>query len=108
MFSVKPSKWFWRGDENHPCDVSFYTDEEERAMQSFSMWKGGAQFFGSIAFPSTKIKSYSGSFSLPLFSEYNKKFNVEFGDDEGEIMFFNVEYKCARTFNRWEKPKEYN
>lgn len=103
MFSVKPSKFMWRGDDFHPCDEERDNEDEYGyAMQSFSIHKNGA--FGSIEFPATKIKSYGGSFSLPLFLEYNRTFQTDFGDDEGEVMFFNVTYQCNKTFTTW--PEE--
>lgn len=103
MFSVKPSKFMWRGDDFHPCDEEYDNEDEYAyAMQSFSIHKNVG--FGSIEFPATKIKSYGGSFSIPLFLEYNRTFNTDFGDDEGEVMFFNVTYQCNKTFTTW--PEE--
>ena len=61
-------------------------------MQSFSTNKFTAKEFG-IAFNATNIKTYSGSFSLPLYIKYGGEIS-DFGDDEGEIMFFDVVYKC--------------
>lgn len=100
MYSVKPSKWYWRGDDNHPCDVNYEQSEYEFYMQSFSIYKSMAEIFGSIAYPSTRIGSYGGSFSIPFFLDnMPKNFNVDLGDDEGEIIFFDVKYKCKKKFN---------
>jgi hypothetical protein len=103
MFSVKPSKWFWRGDDVHPCSIDYEEDPYQFYLQSSSQWKGGAQFFGEISFPSTRIGSYGGSFSTVLFAEHTYvlsllNLDVEIGDDEGEIMFFDVKYKCKKKF----------
>jgi len=99
MYSVKPSKFYWRGDDVHPCDVTYESDPDYLKMQSFSNSK--TYDFGDIRFPSTRIGSYSGSFSLPLYIEYGfNSFNLIFSDDEGEIMFFDVTYKCNKKFNR--------
>ena len=96
MYSVKPSKFYWRGDDIHPCDVDYESDPDYLKMQSFSNSK--TYDFGDIRFPSTRIGSYSGSFSLPLYIEYGfNSINLMFSDDEGEIMFFDVIYKCNRV-----------
>lgn len=99
MYSVKPSKFYWRGDDIHPCDVDYESDPDYLKMQSFSNSK--TYDFGDIRFPSTRIGSYSGSFSLPLYIEYGfNSINLMFSDDEGEIMFFDVIYKCNKKFDR--------
>ena len=99
MYSVKPSKFYWRGDDVHPCDVNYESDPDYLKMQSFSNSK--TYDFGVIRFPSTRIDSYGGSFSLPLYIEYGyKSINTTFSDDEGEIMFFDVTYKCNKKFDR--------
>ena len=99
MFSVKPSKFYWRGDDVHPCDVDYESDPDYLLMQSFSNSK--TYDFGDIRFPSTRIGSYGGSFSLPLYIQYGfKSIDMNFGDDEGEIMFFDVIYKCNKKFSR--------
>lgn len=99
MYSVKPSKFYWRGDDIHPCDVDYESDPDYLKMQSFSNSK--TYDFGVIRFPSTRIGSYSGSFSLPLYIEYGfNSINLIFSDDEGEIMFFDVIYKCNKKFDR--------
>jgi hypothetical protein len=94
MFSEKPSKYLWRGDYAHPCSDEYdHSDKDYLAMQSFTENKNTAEEFG-MHFNATNIKSYSGSFSLNLFTKYNYTFNIDFGDDEGEVMFFDVVYKC--------------
>ena len=99
MYSVKPSKFYWRGDDIHPCDVDYESDPDYLKMQSFSNSK--TYNFGDIRFPSTRIGSYSGSFSLPLYIEYGfNSINLMFSDDEGEIIFFDVIYKCNKKFDR--------
>jgi hypothetical protein len=99
LYSVKPSKFYWRGDDIHPCDVTYESDPNYLKMQSFSNSK--TYNFGDIRFPSTRIDSYSGSFSLPLYIKYGfNSINLTFGDDEGEIMFFDVIYKCNKKFDR--------
>jgi len=97
MFSEKPSTYLWRGDYNHPCSEDYeHNDENYLSMQSFSTSKKTAKEFGFI-FNANNIKSYSGSFSLELFLEYGNLFGVNFGDDEGEVMFFDVVYKCKEN-----------
>ena len=100
LFSEKPSPYLWRGDYTHPCDEDYdHTDKNHLSIQSFSIFKKTAREFG-YNFNANTIKKYSGSFSLPLFSKYNEIFNVDFGDDEGEVMFFDVEYKFANKQKR--------
>ena len=55
--------------------------------------KNVARDFGAH-FNASNIESYSGSFSLELFINYSEGHNFDFGDDEGEVMFFDVIYKC--------------
>ncbi len=70
MFSEKPSNHLWRGDYAHPCDEEYdHEDLDYLSMQLFSTQKKTAKEFG-IAFNANNIKSYSGSFSLPLYIEY--------------------------------------
>jgi hypothetical protein len=96
MFFEKPSSYLWRGDYTHPCKKDYdHSDKDYLAMQSFSIHKSTAKDFG-YHFNAKNIKSYSGSFSLPLFLEYNYLFNADFGDDEGEVMFFDVVYDCNK------------
>lgn len=92
MFSEKPSPYLWRGDIAHPCDDDYdNSDSDYLAMQSFTIYKQTAKEFG-FHFNANNIKSYSGSFSLPLYVKYGGPSG--FGDDEGEVMFFDVVYKC--------------
>jgi len=94
MFSEKPSIYLWRGDYVHPCDEDYdHGDENYLTMQSFSVMKNVARDFGAH-FNASNIESYSGSFSLELFINYSEEHNFDFGDDEGEVMFFDVIYKC--------------
>jgi choline kinase len=100
LYSVKPNKWLWRGDDYHPCDINRDNDDPyDKYMQSFSEWKSGAKDFGAIIFNAMKIKKYGGSFSLSKYLN-NEMFDVDFGDDEGEIMFFDVEYGCNKKFEK--------
>lgn len=93
MFSETPSPYLWRGDYEHPCNDDYdHNDSNYLVMQSFSTSKYIAKKFG-FNFNAKNIKTYSGSFSLPLFVEYGDE-TYGFGDDEGEVMFFDVVYKC--------------
>lgn len=95
-YAEKPSPYLWRGDYEHPCSDDYdHNDKNYLSMQSFSTSKHTAQEFGSH-FNAMNIKSYSGCFSLQLFLEYGDYDNLEFGDDEGEVMFFDVIYKCKK------------
>jgi hypothetical protein len=94
MFSEKPSVYLWRGDYAHPCSDDYNNEDKDYlAMQSFTINKNVAHDFG-FAFNAKNIKSYSGSFSLPLYTKYGGE--QDFGDDEGEVMFFDVEYNCNK------------
>lgn len=96
LFSEKPSVYLWRGDDNHPCRGEDYDHEDKDylSLQSFSTSKSVAKGFG-FAFNASNIKSYSGSFSVPLYINFGGDFS-DLGDDEGEVMFFDVEYKCKK------------
>jgi hypothetical protein len=102
LYSEKPSLYLWRGDYTHPCNDDYdHSAKNYLSMQSFSVNKKTAREFG-YNFNANNIKRYSGSFSLPLFSEYNTLFDSDINDGEGEIMFFDVEYKCG------DKQKDYD
>jgi hypothetical protein len=101
LYSVKPSKWFWRGDDYHPCDEEYKMSKYNKYLQSFSQNKKGARFFGDIRFSAINIKKYGGSFSLPKYVS-NEMFDSDIGDDEGEIMFFDVEYGCKKKYRMYE------
>jgi hypothetical protein len=93
MFSEKPSPYLWRGDYTHPCNDDYnHNDVDYLSMQSFSINKNTAKEFG-FHFSANNIKNYSGSFSIPLYVEYGGDI-FDLGDDEGEVMFFDVTYKC--------------
>ena len=96
-FSEKPNGYLWRGDYTHPKDPDYdHNDKEYLSMQSFSTSKNTARSFG-YNFSASNIKSYSGSFSLEKFLHYGITDIfagiAKFGDDEGEVMFFDVTYK---------------
>lgn len=96
MFSEKPNPYLWRGDYAHPSDEDYdKEDKEYLAMQSFSTYKNTAKEFGTH-FSAINIKSYGGSFSVPKFIDYGESDllgNFDLADDEGEVMFFDVNYK---------------
>lgn len=93
LFAEKPSPYLWRGDTNHPCDDEYdHNDLNYLSMQSFSIYKNVAKDFG-YNFTANNIKKYNGSFSIPLYIKYGGDvYNL--ADDEGEVLFFDVEYKC--------------
>lgn len=99
LFSEKPSNYLWRGDYGHPCKENDYDfeDKDYLSMQSFTNSEAVASQFGGDVFSATIIKSYSGSFSIELYNKYGGEGDKELpGDDEGEVMFFDVEYKCKK------------
>lgn len=94
MFSEKPSSYLWRGDYAHPCDNKYNLNNKDYlAMQSFSHVKRIAKDFGTN-FTASNIKSYKGSFSIPLFLKYGNIFGYDIPFEELEVMFFDVVYKC--------------
>ena len=95
MFSEKPSPYLWRGDYTHPCDEEYdHNDINYLSMQSFTTYKNVAKDFG-YHFNANNIKNYSGSFSIPLYVKYGGDV-YDLADDEGEVMFFDVTYKCKK------------
>lgn len=95
MFSEKPSPYLWRGDYTHPCNDDYdHNDVNYLAMQSFTTNKNTAKEFG-YHFNANNIEKYSGSFSVPLYIKYGGDI-YDLSDDEGEIMFFDVSYKCKK------------